>query len=64
MKFGFIAHPTSVGLKRYVKMLDLLHRNSTELHSGYKRELWRRENLVPFMNFAKITSATGATCEG
>ncbi|HDJ1440436.1 Putrescine aminotransferase [Serratia rubidaea] len=64
MKFGFIAHPTSVGLKRYVKMLDLLQRNSTELHSGYKRELWRRENLVPFMNFAKITSATGATCEG
>ncbi|AVJ19737.1 aminotransferase class III-fold pyridoxal phosphate-dependent enzyme [Serratia sp. JUb9] len=64
MKFGFIAHPTSVGLKRYVKMLDLLQRNSTELHSGYTRELWQRENLVPFMNFAKITSATGATCEG
>ncbi|WJV63385.1 aminotransferase class III-fold pyridoxal phosphate-dependent enzyme [Pectobacteriaceae bacterium CE70] len=64
MKFGFIAHPTSVGLKRYVKMIDLLQRNSTELHSGYKRDLWRRENLVPFMNFAKITSATGATCEG
>ncbi|VEI18645.1 Putrescine aminotransferase [Serratia plymuthica] len=64
MKFGFIAHPTSVGLKRYVKMLDLLQRNSTEQHSGYKRDLWVRENLVPFMNFARITSATGATCEG
>ncbi|HEJ9148286.1 TPA: aminotransferase class III-fold pyridoxal phosphate-dependent enzyme [Serratia marcescens] len=64
MKFGFIAHPTSLGLKRYVKMLDLLQRNSTEQHSGYTRELWERQNLVPFMNFARITSATGATCEG
>ncbi len=62
MKFGFIAHPTSLGLKRYVKMLDLLQRNSTEQHSGYTRELWERQNLVPFMNFARITSATGATC--
>ncbi|SJN56362.1 Putrescine aminotransferase [Vibrio ruber DSM 16370] len=64
MKFGFIAHPTSVGLKRYVKMLDMLQRSSNELHSGYNRELWHKENLVPFMNFAHITSATGATCEG
>ncbi|MCG7560554.1 aminotransferase class III-fold pyridoxal phosphate-dependent enzyme [Pseudoalteromonas sp. McH1-42] len=64
MKFGFIAHPTSVGLKRYVKMLDLLQRNTQDQHTGYNRELWGKANLVPFMNFAKITSASGATCEG
>ena len=26
MKFGFIAHPTSIGLQRQVKIIDLLHR--------------------------------------
>ncbi|WP_462172843.1 prodigiosin MAP biosynthesis aminotransferase PigE [Pseudoalteromonas xiamenensis] len=64
MKFGFIAHPTSVGLKRYVKMLDLLQRHTNEQHNGYKRSEWSKSNLVSFMNFAKITSASGATCEG
>ncbi|NHZ38069.1 aminotransferase class III-fold pyridoxal phosphate-dependent enzyme [Massilia rubra] len=64
MKFGFIAHPTSVGLKRYVKMLDLLQRQSKDLQSGYQRDLWRRENMVPFVDFGQIRSAAGATCEG
>ena len=64
MRFGFIAHPTSVPLKRYVKMLDLVQRNSEDFHSGYSRELWSHNNLVPFMNFDRIVSATGAEASG
>lgn len=64
MKFGFIAHPTSVELKRYVKMLDLFARTSTDQNSGYNRSLWSSKNLVPFMNFSRVQSATGAECEG
>ncbi|MBU2704939.1 aminotransferase class III-fold pyridoxal phosphate-dependent enzyme [Zooshikella marina] len=64
MKFGFIAHPTSISLKRYVKMLDILQRTSHDLETGYQREIWQRENLIPFIDFCKIKSITGATCEG
>lgn len=64
MKFGFIAHPTSILLKRYVKMLDLFERTSSDFIDGYDRELWSKKNTVSFMNFEKITSATGAQCEG
>jgi acetylornithine/succinyldiaminopimelate/putrescine aminotransferase/predicted amino acid dehydrogenase len=64
MKFGFIAHPTSVLLKRYVKMLDLFERTSSDFIDGYDRDLWSKKNTVPFMRFEKITSATGAQCEG
>ncbi|BDV36236.1 aminotransferase class III-fold pyridoxal phosphate-dependent enzyme [Methylocystis iwaonis] len=64
MKFGFIAHPTSIGLKRYVKMIDMVERTSRDLHDGYSRELWSRRNLVPFMEFAPIRSACGAECAG
>jgi acetylornithine/succinyldiaminopimelate/putrescine aminotransferase/predicted amino acid dehydrogenase len=64
MKFGFIAHPTSVGLKRYVKMLDMLERTSRDLQDGYSRDLWSRKNLVPFVDFGRIRSASGAECEG
>ncbi|WP_163833138.1 aminotransferase class III-fold pyridoxal phosphate-dependent enzyme [Spartinivicinus ruber] len=64
MKFGFIAHPTSIELKRYVKMLDLFDRATQDLHSGYDRQLWSHRNLVPFVDFGQIQSATGATCEG
>lgn len=64
MKFGFIAHPTSTGLKRYVKMLDLLDRNSQDLQVGYRRDIWSRRNLVPFVDFCRIQSPTGASCEG
>ncbi|MCY4046048.1 MAG: aminotransferase class III-fold pyridoxal phosphate-dependent enzyme [Cellvibrionales bacterium] len=64
MKFGFIGHPTSTYLKRYVKMLDLIERTSMDLNSGYARELWANQNLIPFMNFARIQSATGAECDG
>ena len=64
MKFGFIAHPTSIGLKRYVKMLDMLERTSRDLHDGYSRELWSRQNLVPFVDFGRVHSASGAECGG
>lgn len=64
MYFGFIAHPTSVPLKRYVKMLDLMQRSSHDYQDGYSRELWSHRNLVPFMNFDRITSATGAEASG
>ncbi|WP_330647125.1 aminotransferase class III-fold pyridoxal phosphate-dependent enzyme [Thioclava sp. FTW29] len=64
MRFGFIAHPTSVPLKRYVKMLDLVQRSSQDFHSGYSRDLWSHNNLVPFMNFDRIVSATGAETSG
>ncbi|MGI0117431.1 aminotransferase class III-fold pyridoxal phosphate-dependent enzyme [Zooshikella sp. RANM57] len=64
MKFGFIAHPTSTSLKRYVKMLDILQRTSRDLEIGYHREIWQRENLIPFIDFCRIKSINGASCEG
>ncbi len=64
MKFGFIAHPTSVQLKRYVKMIDMFERASDDLNTGYDRDLWSKKNLTSFMDFARITSATGAEAEG
>ncbi|MDE1461504.1 aminotransferase class III-fold pyridoxal phosphate-dependent enzyme [Spartinivicinus poritis] len=64
MKFGFIAHPTSIGLKRYVKMLDMFDRTTKDLHSGYDRQLWSHRNLIPFVDFGQIQSATGSVCEG
>lgn len=64
MKFGFIAHPTSVELKRYVKMLDIMVRSSKDLQAGYGREIWLKQNLVPFLDFGRIRSATGAECGG
>ncbi len=64
MKFGFIAHPTSVGLKRYVKMLDLIERTTQDLQVGYERAIWNHRNLVPFFDFCRISSATGGACEG
>lgn len=64
MKFGFIAHPTSVSLKNYVKMLDLIKRSADDLNFGYKKEIWQKKNIIPFLDFVKITSPTGASCEG
>ncbi|KZL24597.1 Putrescine aminotransferase [Pseudovibrio sp. Ad37] len=64
MQFGFVAHPTSVNLKRYVKMLDLVQRSTQDYQSGYSQELWSHQNLVPFMNFDRIVSATGAEASG
>ncbi|WLQ13969.1 aminotransferase class III-fold pyridoxal phosphate-dependent enzyme [Hahella aquimaris] len=64
MKFGFIGHPTSIGLKRYVKMLDLLDRSSRDLQVGYQREIWSQRNLVPFVDFCRIQSPAGVSCEG
>lgn len=64
MKFGFIAHPTSVALKRQVKLLDLFDRNLAEQDRGYSPDIWRWRNLVPFADFGRIASARGAICEG
>lgn len=64
MKFGFIAHPTSIALQRQVKIIDLLDRTLAEQDRGYQPELWQPRNLVPFADFGRIVSATGATCEG
>lgn len=64
MKFGFIAHPTSVALKRHVKMLDLLERNIREQDRGYSRDLWKWRNLVPCADFGRIVGASGDVCEG
>lgn len=64
MKFGFIAHPTSIGLQRQVKIIDLLDRTLAEQNLGYQSQLWKPRNLVPFADFGRIVSATGATCEG
>ncbi|WP_246842214.1 hypothetical protein [Hahella sp. KA22] len=64
MKFGFIGHPTSIGLKRYVKMLDLLDRSSRDLQVGYQRDIWSHRNLVPFVDFGRIQSPAGVSCEG
>lgn len=64
MKFGFIAHPTSVALKRQVKLLDLFDRNLAEQDRGYSPDIWQWRNLVPFADFGRIVSARGAICEG
>lgn len=64
MKFGFIAHPTSTELKRHVKLLDMLTRSLEEQDQGWDAERWRKRNLVPFVDFGRITSAAGAWCEG
>lgn len=64
MKFGFIAHPTSTALLHQVKLIDLAGRMLKEQGNGYHRSHWSRHNLVPFANFARITSANGRQCEG
>lgn len=64
MKFGFIAHPTSIALQRQVKIIDLLDRTLAEQDRGYQARLWQPRNLVPFADFGRIVSASGATCEG
>lgn len=64
MKFGFIAHPTSVTLKRHTKLMDIFNRMSREQTNGYTPEIWQRENLVPFTRFERVVSATGAECSG
>ncbi|QBZ90162.1 aminotransferase class III-fold pyridoxal phosphate-dependent enzyme [Pseudomonas viciae] len=64
MKFGFIAHPTSIALQRQVKIIDLLDRTLAEQDRGYQAQLWKSRNLVPFADFGRIVSASGAVCEG
>ncbi len=64
MKFGFIAHPTSIPLKRGVKFLDLAERIAREHEHGYRREFWRQRDLVPFSHMDKIVAANGASCSG
>ncbi|SEE01486.1 hypothetical protein [Pseudomonas anguilliseptica] len=64
MKFGFIAHPTSIALQRQVKIIDLLDRTLAEQDRGYQAQLWQPRNMVPFADFGRIVSARGAVCEG
>lgn len=64
MKFGFIAHPTSIGLLNQVKLLDMADNMITEQTDGYSANSWKRRNLVPFADFSCITSANGQQCEG
>lgn len=64
MKFGFIAHPTSLGLLHQVKLLDFADRMLKEQAEGYDPSLWKRRNLVPFADFGRIVSASGQHCEG
>ncbi|MCG2839054.1 aminotransferase class III-fold pyridoxal phosphate-dependent enzyme [Photobacterium sp. WH77] len=64
MKFGFIAHPTSVPLKRHAKLMDMFGRMSREQAYGFSPENWQKENVVPFTRFERVVSATGAQCSG
>ncbi|MFD1215409.1 aminotransferase class III-fold pyridoxal phosphate-dependent enzyme [Microbulbifer celer] len=64
MKFGFIAHPTSVGLKRHAKLIDLTERSFREQDRGFSPELWQWRNLVPFFALDEVVSSTGARCSG
>lgn len=64
MKFGFIAHPTSTGLLHQVKLVDMLERTLGEQAWGYSSARWRQRNLVPFVDFGRIVSASGAECSG
>ncbi|MEX0447519.1 aminotransferase class III-fold pyridoxal phosphate-dependent enzyme [Xenorhabdus sp. SGI246] len=64
MKFGFIAHPTSIPLKRHAKLMDMFTRTCRDQAQGFQPNIWQRENLVPFTRFEKVISATGATCSG
>ncbi|WP_444891131.1 aminotransferase class III-fold pyridoxal phosphate-dependent enzyme [Microbulbifer sp. DLAB2-AA] len=64
MKFGFIAHPTSVALKRHVKLIDLVNRNIDEQSNGYHEDYWKKQNLVPFTTFDSVISKAGSQCSG
>lgn len=64
MKFGFIAHPTSVALKRHAKLIDLTTRNFDEQSIGYHKDLWQWKNLVPFTTLNRVVSKNGARCSG
>ena len=64
VKFGFIAHPTSVELKRHVRMLDLLDRCLHEREHGPADAPMGPRTLLPFIDFGRITGASGAQCEG
>ncbi|WP_020405779.1 aminotransferase class III-fold pyridoxal phosphate-dependent enzyme [Hahella ganghwensis] len=64
MKFGFIAHPTSVALKRHVKLIDLANRNFDEQSEGYHKDYWQWQNLVPFTTLDSVISKAGSRCSG
>lgn len=64
MKFGFIAHPTARDLLHQVKLIDMAGRMLEDQANGYDADHWRRRNLVPFLEFTRIVSASGSQCEG
>jgi acetylornithine/succinyldiaminopimelate/putrescine aminotransferase/predicted amino acid dehydrogenase len=64
LKFGFLAHPTTLELQNQVRAIDLLNRISEEMRGEYRREIWGRRDAVPVAEIGPITSATGSCCEG
>ncbi|MDR0416066.1 MAG: aminotransferase class III-fold pyridoxal phosphate-dependent enzyme [Propionibacteriaceae bacterium] len=64
MKFGFLAHPTTRREKNYVRAVDLLNKLIDEGEHGYRRETWRRQDQVRYMEAGTIRSAAGAECSG
>lgn len=64
MKFAFLAHPTSLRQKNYVRAVDLMNKLVAEGEGGYQPELWRRRDEVRYAETAAVRSLTGATCAG
>ncbi|MBM7624105.1 aminotransferase class III-fold pyridoxal phosphate-dependent enzyme [Sporohalobacter salinus] len=64
MKFGFIAHPTSLKLKRYIKISDLVSRHIKDQEDGFDTERWQYRNLIPTIDFGQISSSNDSVCEG
>ncbi|WP_136090195.1 aminotransferase class III-fold pyridoxal phosphate-dependent enzyme [Auritidibacter ignavus] len=62
MKIGFLAHPTTMSEKNYVRAVDFLNKLVAEGEAGYNRSLWSRHQQVPFAEAATIRSAIGAEC--
>jgi len=64
MKFGFIAHPTSVGLLRHVKIADMFNRIVADKQHGHANHHWKHTNTVPLAKYSSITSRAGSECQG
>jgi len=63
VKFGFIAHPTTMALQRHVKMVDLTDRLSEGRRTAAIETSGGTATKVPFADFASVIAA-GATCNG
>ena len=63
MKIGFLAHPTTVNEKNYVRIVDIVNKLIAEGEHGYRKSDWRCRDEVPFARAATLRSITGAECE-